>query len=114
MTSLRMPLSLAFRPGCCQNESGATSDRPRDRAHSVTSAPKPGTPAGPLCGRGIAMVGAAVATVVFFTLRPLLTSSAAVLPGTDASNLYAWELYTRSVLAMGRVPHWNPFLFGGT
>ena len=60
------------------------------------------------------MVGAAVAAVVFFTLRPLLTSSAAVLPGTDASNLYAWELYTRSVLAMGRLPHWNPFLFGGT
>ena len=60
------------------------------------------------------MVGAAVAALVFFTLRPLLASSADVLPGTDASNLYAWELYTRSVLAMGRLPHWNPFLFGGT
>ena len=73
-----------------------------------------GTTSGELCGRGLAIIGATVAALVFFTLRPLLASPAAVLPGTDASNLFAWELYTRSVLAMGRLPHWNPFLFSGT
>ena len=80
----------------------------------MTSDPNFGEPTGRLSGRGLAMVGAAVLTLVFFTLWPLLTASVDVLPGTDASNLYAWELYTRSVLAMGRLPHWNPFLFGGT
>jgi hypothetical protein len=80
----------------------------------MTSDPNFGEPTGRLCGRGLAMVGAAVLTLVFFTLWPLLAARADVLPGTDASNLYAWELYTRSVLAMGRLPHWNPFLFGGT
>ncbi len=64
--------------------------------------------------RGLAIVGVAIVALVFITLRPLLVSHAAVLPGTDASNLYAWELYTRSVLASGRLPHWNPLLFAGT
>jgi len=80
----------------------------------MTSDPNFGEPTGRLSGRGLAMVGAAVLTLVFFTLWPLLAARADVLPGTDASNLDAWELYTRSVLAMGRLPHWNPFLFGGT
>lgn len=80
----------------------------------MTSDPNFGDPSGRLSGRGLAMVGAVVAILVFFRLWPLLTASTDVLPGTDASNLYAWELYTRSVLAMGRLPHWNPFLFGGT
>jgi hypothetical protein len=65
-------------------------------------------------GRGLAIIGVGIAVLVFVILRPLLTSKAPVLPGTDASNLYAWELYTRSVFAAGRLPHWNPFLFAGT
>ena len=36
------------------------------------------------------------------------------LPGIDSGNLYAWEVYTRSVLAEGHLPFWNPYHFAGT
>ncbi len=64
--------------------------------------------------RRLALVGVGVAALVIFTLRALLFARVDVLPGTDASNLYAWELYTRAVFASGRLPHWNPYLFSGT
>ena len=70
--------------------------------------------AAPIGARGLAVVGAGIGALVFVMLRPLLGPGANVLPGTDASNLYAWELYARSVFALGRLPHWNPFLFAGT
>ena len=63
---------------------------------------------------GLVAVLLGVTALVLFTLRPLLWSQNDVLPGTDASNLYAWELYTRAVLTAGRLPHWNPYLFSGT
>ncbi len=61
-----------------------------------------------------ALVAAGLALVVVYTLRELLAPGFDRLPGTDAGNLYSWELFTRSVLATGRLPHWNPYQFGGT
>src|SRR3954470_24760864 len=60
------------------------------------------------------MIAVGITALVVVTLQPLLVPGAAVVPGTDASNLYASELYTRAVFALGRLPHWNPYLFGGT
>ena len=57
---------------------------------------------------------AALAAVVAFTLREVLAPGFDRLPGTDAGNLYAWEMLTRSALAAGDLPYWNPFQFGGT
>src|SRR5688500_7923868 len=55
-----------------------------------------------------------LALLVAYLLRGLLAPGLDRLPGTDAGNLYAWELFTRSVLAQGDLPHWNPYQFGGT
>jgi hypothetical protein len=60
------------------------------------------------------LIAAVLATLVLYAFRQLLFAGADILPGTDASNLYGWELYTRTVLSSGRLPHWNPYLFAGT
>ena len=59
----------------------------------------------------ILLAGAALLVVV---LRGALSPSADRLPGIDSGNLYAWEVYTRSVLADGHLPFWNPYHFAGT
>jgi hypothetical protein len=55
-----------------------------------------------------------LAVFVLYTLRALLTAGEGQLPGRDSVNLYIWEIYTRSVLATGALPFWNPFHFAGT
>lgn len=75
---------------------------------------KPATVSDRIGWLGLTVVAVGVGGVMLYTLRSLLFARADVLPGTDASNLYAWELYTRTVLASGRLPHWNPYLFSGT
>ena len=60
----------------------------------------------------IFLCGAAL--LVAFVLRGLLNPWADRLPGIDSGNLYAWEVYTRSVLADGHLPFWNPYHFAGT
>jgi hypothetical protein len=57
---------------------------------------------------------AVLAALVAYTLRDVLDPANVRLPGRDAGNLYVWEVYTRSVLAAGRLPHWNPYHFAGT
>jgi hypothetical protein len=54
------------------------------------------------------------ALLLVLTLRGILAPSADRLPGIDSGNLYAWEVYTRSVLADGDLPFWNPYHFAGT
>jgi len=56
----------------------------------------------------------AAALLVVAVLRGALDPSASRLPGVDSGNLYAWEVYTRSVLADGHLPFWNPYHFSGT
>ena len=63
-----------------------------------------GPPAVILCG---------FAVLVLYLLRELLVDSGRA-PGRDSVNLHVWEVYTRSVLAAGRLPFWNPFHFAGT
>jgi hypothetical protein len=63
-----------------------------------------GPPAVILCG---------FAVVVLYLLREILVDSGRA-PGRDSVNLHVWEVYTRSVLAAGRLPFWNPFHFAGT
>ena len=60
----------------------------------------------------IFLIGAALLAVA--VLRGALNPSADRLPGIDSGNLYAWEVYTRSVLADGHLPFWNPYHFAGT
>lgn len=55
-----------------------------------------------------------LAILVFFTLRDVFVAEDDVLPGRDSVNLYVWEIYTRSVLATGKLPFWNPFHYAGT
>lgn len=55
-----------------------------------------------------------LAVLVLCALRALLTAGEGQLPGRDSVNLYIWEIYTRSVLATGALPFWNPFHFAGT
>ncbi len=55
-----------------------------------------------------------LALLVLYALRGMLTAGENQLPGRDSVNLYVWEIYTRSVLATGALPFWNPFHFGGT
>ena len=55
-----------------------------------------------------------LAALVLYTLRDLFVAEDDVLPGRDSVNLYVWEIYTRTVLASGRLPFWNPFHFAGT
>ena len=59
-------------------------------------------------------IAVALAALIVFALRELLAPGLERLPGTDSGDLYSWELYTRSVLATGVLPHWNPFQSLGT
>ena len=60
----------------------------------------------------IFLCGAAL--LVAFVLRGLLSPWADRLPGIDSGNLYTWEVYTRTALADGHLPFWNPYHFAGT
>ena len=60
----------------------------------------------------IFLSGTALLLVV--VLRGILDPSVDRLPGIDSGNLYAWEVYTRSVLADWKLPFWNPYHFAGT
>lgn len=60
----------------------------------------------------IFLSGTALLLVV--VLRGILDPSVDRLPGIDSGNIYAWEVYTRSVLADWRLPFWNPYHFAGT
>jgi hypothetical protein len=64
--------------------------------------------------RPAAIVLGAAALLVIVILRGVLSPGADRLPGIDSGNLYAWEVYTRSVLADGQLPFWNPYHFAGT
>lgn len=59
-------------------------------------------------------IAAGLALVAVWVLRAVLWSAADRLPGLDAPIYYAWEVYTRAVLAGGHLPFWNPYLFAGT
>ena len=59
----------------------------------------------------IFLSGAALLLVV--VLRGILDPSVDRLPGIDSGNIYAWEVYTRSVLADWKLPFWNPYHYGG-
>ena len=54
------------------------------------------------------------ALLLVFVLRGILDPSVDRLPGIDSGNIYAWEVYTRSVLADWKLPFWNPYHFAGT
>ena len=54
----------------------------------------------------------ALALFLAFILRDVLTTGG--LPGLESRIFYSSEVYTRSVLATGALPHWNPFYFSGT
>jgi hypothetical protein len=60
----------------------------------------------------IFLCGAAL--LVVYVLHGVVNPWADRLPGIDSGNLYAWEVYTRSVLADGHLPFWNPYQFAGT
>src|SRR5688572_19407162 len=60
----------------------------------------------------IFLSGTALLLVV--VLRGVLDPSVDRLPGIDSGNIYAWEVYTRSVLADWKLPFWNPYHFAGT
>lgn len=60
------------------------------------------------------LILAALAAIAAFAVGEALVAGGTRLPGRDATNLYVWEVYTRSVLADGELPHWNPYQFGGT
>src|SRR5262245_43133738 len=74
------------------------------------------TPAGVTTGRtwAAAAILCGLAILVFVTLRAVFVAEDDVLPGRDSVNLYVWEIYTRTVLATGQLPFWNPFHFAGT
>jgi hypothetical protein len=57
------------------------------------------------------LVGLGVLVAV--TFPETLTVGADRLPGVDASIHYAWEIVTRSALAEGTLPFWDPYVFGG-
>ena len=54
------------------------------------------------------------ALLLLLVLRGILDPAVDRLPGIDSGNIYAWEVYTRSVLTDGRLPFWNPYHFSGT
>ena len=54
----------------------------------------------------------ALSVMVVFVLRDVLTHRG--LPGLESRIFYSAEVYTRSVLATGQLPYWNPFYFSGT
>ena len=69
------------------------------------------TPAGVTSGRkwAAAAILCGLAVLVVFTFRDVFVAEDDVLPGRDSVNLYVWEIYTRAVLATGKLPFWNPF-----
>lgn len=60
-----------------------------------------------------ALILVALVLLIVYVLRATLGAEGDRLPGIDAGVHYAWEVYTRSALAAGRLPHWNPYLFAG-
>jgi hypothetical protein len=74
------------------------------------------TPAAVTNGRkwATAAILCGLAILVVFTLRAVFVAQDDVLPGRDSVNLYVWEIYTRTVLATGTLPFWNPLHFAGT
>ena len=60
-------------------------------------------------GAGIVL---ALALVLAFILRDVLATGG--LPGLESMIFYSSEVYTRSVLATGQLPYWNPYYFSGT
>src|SRR5688572_10385480 len=54
----------------------------------------------------------ALLVMVAFILRDVLAHGG--LPGLESRIFSSSEVYTRSVLATGQLPHWNPFYFSGT
>jgi len=74
------------------------------------------TPAGVTSGRtwAAAAILCGLAVLVVYTLRDVFVAADDVLPGRDSVNLYVWEIYTRTVLATGTLPFWNPFHYAGT
>jgi hypothetical protein len=55
----------------------------------------------------------ALAALLAYTFRPVLTAGPYQLPGIDASVHYPWEVFTRAALTAGQLPYWNPYLFSG-
>jgi len=55
-----------------------------------------------------------LALLVASVMHDVFVAEDDVLPGRDSVNLYVWEIYTRTVLAVGKLPFWNPFHFAGT
>jgi len=54
----------------------------------------------------------ALSVMVAFILRDVLAQRG--LPGLESRIFYSSEVYTRTVLATGQLPYWNPFYFSGT
>ena len=63
--------------------------------------------------RPVALFLGGTALLIVVVLRGVLDPATDRLPGIDSHNLFTWELYTRSVLADGHVPLWNPYHFTG-
>lgn len=61
-----------------------------------------------------ALILCGLAILIVYTVRDVFVANDDVLPGRDSVNLYIWEIYTRAVLATGKLPFWNPFHFAGT
>jgi hypothetical protein len=57
---------------------------------------------------------AGLAAVVAITFPETLAPRADRLPGVDASIHYAWEVFSRSALAGGVLPFWDPYVLAGT
>jgi hypothetical protein len=63
--------------------------------------------------RPVALSLGGTALLIGLVLRGVLDPTITRLPGIDSHNLFTWEVYTRSVLADGHVPLWNPYHFAG-
>ena len=63
--------------------------------------------------RPVALFLGGTALLIVVVLRGVLDPATDRLPGIDSHNLFTWELHTRSVLADGHVPLWNPYHFAG-
>jgi hypothetical protein len=66
-----------------------------------------------MAGRPVALIALLVTALVGVVVSPLIRAPGD-LPGIDAVNLYAWEVFTRSAFAAGRLPFWNPHFFSGS
>lgn len=60
-----------------------------------------------------AAIFAGLAGLAFCVLSGVVEPGVNRLAGRDSINLYFLEIYTRSVLADGRLPFWNPYHFAG-